>query len=59
MEIMSPLGFDGGQREMFVMAKLFDWAETSDGVCVSSNAGFKLHTAPYAVRTPRGFQILA
>lgn len=50
LEIRSPLGFDGGQREMFVVAKLFAWAETSDGVCVTSNAGFKLPTG--AVRSP-------
>ena len=50
LEIMSPLGFDGGQREMFVMAKLFEWAEQHGGVCVSSNAGFTLPNG--AVRSP-------
>ena len=50
LEIMSPLSFDGGQREMFVMRILGNWAETSDGVCVSSNAGFKLPSS--AVRSP-------
>ena len=50
LEIMPPLGLDGGQREVFVMAKLFEWAEQYGGVCVSSNAGFKLPTG--AVRSP-------
>ncbi len=50
LEIMSPLGLDGGRREVFVMAKLFAWAEQYGGVCVSSNAGFKLPTG--GVRSP-------
>lgn len=50
LEIMSPLGFDGGQREVFAMAKLFAWAEIHGGVCASSDTGFKL--ADSAVRSP-------
>lgn len=50
LEIMSPVGFEGGQREIYVGSRLFDWAEEHGGVVVSSNAGFKL--ADEAVRSP-------
>jgi Uma2 family endonuclease len=50
LEIMSPLGFEGGQRELFVGRMLGNWAEEHGGVCVSSNAGFTL--ANGAVRSP-------
>ncbi len=50
LEIMSPLLFDGGQREVFVMAKLFDWAEQHCGVCASADTGFRLPDK--AVRCP-------
>jgi Uma2 family endonuclease len=50
LEIMSPLGFEGGQRELFVARMLGNWAEVNGGVCVSSNAGFRLPAG--AVRGP-------
>jgi Uma2 family endonuclease len=50
LEIMSPPGFEGGQREVFAMAKLFAWAEEHGGVCASSDTGFKL--PDNAVRSP-------
>jgi Uma2 family endonuclease len=50
LEIMSPLGFEGGRREVFAMAKLFDWAEENGGVCASSDTGFRLPDD--AVRCP-------
>lgn len=51
LEIMSPLGFEGGQREIFVMVRLANWAdECGGGVCVSSDTGFTLRTG--GVRAP-------
>ena len=50
LEIMSPVGFDGGKREMFVGAKLFEWAEHYGGTTVSPNAGFRLKDG--SVRSP-------
>ena len=50
LEIMSPVGFDGGQRELFVGAKLFEWAEQHGGIALSSNAGFTLVDG--SVRSP-------
>jgi Uma2 family endonuclease len=42
LEIMSPLGFEGGQREMFVGRMLGNWADEHGGVCASPDTGFKL-----------------
>ncbi len=39
---MSPVGFEGGQRELFVVRALGNWAEEHGGVCASLNAGFTL-----------------
>jgi Uma2 family endonuclease len=50
LEIMSPLGFDGAQREIFVGARLFEWAERNGGVVLSSNVGFRLPDG--SVRSP-------
>jgi len=50
LEIMSPVGFDGGQREIFVGARLFDWAEQNGGIALSSNAGFRMPDG--SVRSP-------
>lgn len=50
LEVMSPVGFEGGQRELFVMREIGDWAEVHGGVCVSSNAGFTLPDK--SVRSP-------
>ena len=50
LEIMSPVDTKGGHREMFVGAKLFDWAEVHGGIVVSSNAGFTLIDS--SVRSP-------
>jgi Uma2 family endonuclease len=50
LEIMSPLGFEGGERELFVMRKLGDWADEHGGRCSSSNAGFTL--TDKSVRSP-------
>ena len=50
LEVMSPVGFEGGQRELFVMRVLGNWAEEHGGVCVSSNAGFTLPDK--SVRSP-------
>lgn len=50
LEIMSPVGFEGGQRELFVMRALGNWAEEQGGVCSSSSAGFALPDG--SVRSP-------
>jgi Uma2 family endonuclease len=50
LEIMSPLGFEGGEREVFVIRKLGDWADLHGGRCPSSNTGFTL--ADSSVRSP-------
>jgi len=50
LEIMSPVGFERGQRELYVMRKLGDWAEENGGVCASSSAGFTLPDS--SVRSP-------
>lgn len=50
LEIMSPVGFDGGQRELFVMRTLGNWAEQSGGICVSCDTGFTL--LDRSVRSP-------
>ena len=50
LEVMSPVGFEGGQRELFVMRVFGNWAEEHGGVCVSSNAGFTLPDK--SVRSP-------
>lgn len=50
LEIMSPVGFEGGQRELFAGARLLGWAEEHGGYCVSSNGGFTLPNG--AVRSP-------
>jgi Uma2 family endonuclease len=50
LEIMSPLGFEAGQRELFVMCRLGDWAERSGGLAFSSNAGVLLRDR--SVRSP-------
>ena len=50
LEIMSPMGLDGGQREMFVMAKLYNWTEKDGGVCVACDTGFTLEDS--SVRCP-------
>jgi Uma2 family endonuclease len=50
LEIMSPLGFDGGRREVFVMAMLYAWVEEHGGVCASCDTGFRL--PDNAVRSP-------
>jgi Uma2 family endonuclease len=50
LEIMSPVGFEGGQRELFAGARLLVWAEEHGGHCVSSNGGFTLPDG--AVRSP-------
>jgi Uma2 family endonuclease len=50
LEIMSPLGFEGGEREVFVMRKLGDWADLHGGRCPSSQTGFTL--ADSSVRSP-------
>jgi Uma2 family endonuclease len=50
LEIMSPVGFEGGERELFVMRKLGDWADGHGGRCSSSNAGFTL--GDKSIRSP-------
>lgn len=50
LEIMSPVGFEGGQRELFAGARLLSWAEEHGGYCVSSNGGFTMPNG--AVRSP-------
>ncbi|ADW67985.1 Uma2 family endonuclease [Granulicella tundricola] len=50
LEIMSPVGFDGGQRELLVMRVLGNWAEEHGGVCVSCDTGFTM--ADSSVRSP-------
>lgn len=50
LEIMSPVGFEGGEREVFVMRKLGDWADVYGGRCSSSSAGFRLNDK--SVRSP-------
>jgi Uma2 family endonuclease len=50
LEIMSPVGFEGSQRELFVMRSLGNWAEEHGGVCASSSAGFTLPDS--SVRSP-------
>lgn len=50
LEIMTPLNTKGGHREMFVGARLFDWAEMHGGIVVSSSSGFTL--ADSSVRSP-------
>ena len=50
LEIMSPVGFEGGEREVFVMRKLGDWADEHGGRCSSSNAGFTL--TDKSIRSP-------
>ena len=50
LEIMSPVGFEGGQRELFVMRVLGNWAEEHGGICVSCDTGFAL--ADRSVRSP-------
>ena len=50
LEIMSPQGFDGGQRELYVMRVLGNWAEEHGGVCASCDTGFRL--PDNAIRSP-------
>jgi Uma2 family endonuclease len=50
LEIMSPLGFQSGQREMFTCRMLGNWANEHGGVCASPDTGFRL--ADDAVRCP-------
>ncbi|WP_263372860.1 Uma2 family endonuclease [Granulicella aggregans] len=50
LEIMTPLNTKGGYREIFVGARLFDWAETHGGMVFSSSAGFTL--IDNSVRSP-------
>jgi len=50
IEIMSPVGFEGGQRELFAGARLLSWAEEHSGYCVSSTGGFTMPNG--AVRSP-------
>lgn len=50
LEIMPPLGFEAGQRELFVMCRLGDWAERSGGLAFSSNVGVLLRDK--SVRSP-------
>jgi len=42
LEIMSPVGFDGGRREAEVARQLGNWTEQNGGVYVGANAGFNL-----------------
>jgi Uma2 family endonuclease len=50
LEIMSPVGFEGGQRELFAGARLLEWAERHGGFCTSSNGGFAVPDG--SVRSP-------
>jgi len=50
LEIMTPLNTKGGYREIFVGARLLEWAEAHGGLVVSSSAGFTL--ADNSVRSP-------
>ena len=50
LEIMSPVGFEGGQRELFAGARLLEWAERHGGFCTSSNGGFTVPDG--SVRSP-------
>lgn len=50
LEIMTPLNTKGGYREIFVGARLLEWAEAHGGLVVSSSAGFTL--ADSSVRSP-------
>jgi Uma2 family endonuclease len=50
LEIMSPVGFEGGQRELFAGARLLEWAERHGGLCTSSNGGFAVPDG--SVRSP-------
>ena len=50
LEIMTPLNTKGGYREMFVGARLFEWADAHGGLVVSSSAGFTL--ADNSIRSP-------
>jgi Uma2 family endonuclease len=42
LEIMSPVGFDGGRREAEVARQLGNWTEQNGGVYVGANTGFNL-----------------
>lgn len=42
LEIMTPVGFEGGIREMLVARELAFWAEEQGGIAVGSNVGFNL-----------------
>ncbi len=50
LEIMSPVGFEGGRRETFAGRILGNWAEGHGGVCASASTGFTLPDG--AVRSP-------
>jgi Uma2 family endonuclease len=50
LEIMSPVGFEGGRRELFAGARLLEWAERHGGFCTSSNGGFAVPDG--SVRSP-------
>src|ERR1700744_344349 len=42
IEIMTPVGLEGGIREMLVARELAFWAEEQGGIAVGSNVGFNL-----------------
>ena len=50
LEIMSPVGSEGGRREVIVMTRLEAWAEEHGGITFSSNVGFTLRDG--SVRSP-------
>jgi Uma2 family endonuclease len=50
LEIMSPVGFDGSKREMFVGGMLFIWARHNGGISLGANTGFKLDRS--SIRSP-------
>ena len=56
LEIMSPVGFDGGQREMLVGFELFDWAKRNGGIVLSSSAGFTRRRVSSQPRCLLGFR---
>lgn len=53
-EIMSPVGFDGAQRELFAGARLLAWAEEHGGQCVVPTVALPCRTVPCVARMPRG-----
>jgi Uma2 family endonuclease len=50
LEVMAPLYFEDGQRELFAMCRLADWAEQHGGIAFSSNVGVVMHDK--SIRSP-------